>query len=210
MSLVTVSAHPLMRHYLTILREKNTSPDRFRQALHQASFLLLYEALNPLPTRKVWVETPLEATEGLEIAARIGFVPILRAGLGMVDAALTLVPTAQVWHLGFKRDEETLKPVVYYNPLADRELLPVDIAIILDPMLATGGSASAAARLLKEHGVQDVRFVGLIAAPEGIAQMRQAHPDVPLFLGAVDRQLNDRGYILPGLGDAGDRLFATA
>jgi len=207
--LVTVSAHPLMQHYLTLLRDKTTPPDRFRNVLHRASFVLLYEALVDLPVRKVSVETPLEPTEGHEIAARIGFMPILRAGLGMVNAALELVPTAQVWHLGFKRDEATLKPVVYYNPLADRSVIPVDIAFILDPMLATGGSAAAAARLLKEHGVQDVRFVGLIAAPEGIARMRSEHPDVPLFLGVVDRQLNEHGYILPGLGDAGDRLFAT-
>ncbi len=208
MSEIFVSTHPLVLHDLTVLRNRVTPPPAFRAALHRVTLLLLHAATADLPTRKVIVPTPLESAEGLALDAAVGFAPILRAGLGMVEAALTLLPQAQVWHLGFYRDEVTLQPVKYYSPLG-RQTLP-EIMFVLDPMLATGGSAVAAVNELKKHGARRVKFVGLLAAPEGIARLREAHPDVDIFLAAVDRTLNAKGYILPGLGDAGDRQFGTA
>lgn len=207
MSEIFVSTHPLVLHDLSILRDRTTGPAAFRAALHRVSLLLLQAATADLPTRKIIVQTPLESAEGLTLNARVGFAPILRAGLGMVDAALTVLPEAEVWHLGFYRDETTLQPVKYYSPLGQRPL--PEVMILLDPMLATGGSAVAAITELKRHGARQVKFVGVLAAPEGIARVREAHPEVSIYLAAVDRALNEHGYILPGLGDAGDRQFGT-
>ncbi len=208
MSQVHVVEHPVVAHWLGILRDKTTSPERFRQGLDIVTHFLLHTASQILETEPIVVETPLETAQALRLKSRVAFAPILRAGLGMVPAALHLFPHAQVWHLGFYRDERTLQPVEYYDPFKHKPCT-VDVAYILDPMLATGGSAVAAAHKLKEWGVPQVAFVGLIAAPEGLSLMEKHHPDVPIYVAVVDRQLNDRGYILPGLGDAGDRLFGT-
>jgi uracil phosphoribosyltransferase len=170
--------------------------------------MLFFEATHRLPLKPHPVRTPLAECEGYQVAAQLGLVPILRAGLGMAEAMLSVYPEACVWHLGLYRDHETLKPVTYYNKLPPQP--NVDIALVIDPMLATGGSAVAAMNILKGWGVQRIKFVGLIAAPEGVAAVRDAHPDVPLFLGAIDSHLNEVGYIVPGLGDAGDRQFGTA
>ena len=205
---VFVSTHPQVLHDLTILRDQRTPPLAFRAALHRISLLLLQAATTDLPTRKVLVQTPLESAEGFALAEDVAFAPILRAGLGMVDAALHILPRAEVWHLGFYRDETSLRPVRYYSPLGTRAL--PSTVIVLDPMLATGGSAVAAIDELKRHGAQRVKFVGVLAAPEGIARVREAYPEVSLYLAAIDRTLNEHGYILPGLGDAGDRQFGTA
>ncbi|HWH23754.1 MAG TPA: uracil phosphoribosyltransferase [Candidatus Limnocylindria bacterium] len=202
-----VSAHPAVQHKLALLRDQSTEPPKFRQLVREISWLVGYEALADARTRPVSVRTPLEQTDGLELADRIGLVPILRAGLGMVGALLELMPTAQVWHLGLFRDERTLQPVEYYNKLPDSAT--VDVCLILDPMLATGGSATAAIEVLKKWGAARVKLLNLIAAPEGVRAVQQAHPDVPIYTAALDRQLNERGYIMPGLGDAGDRQFGT-
>ncbi len=205
---VKVVEHPLVAHWLYVLRDRNTPPPQMRQAVDALVPLLLYEATRDLQLQTRAVETPLEATTGQRLAERVAFVPILRAGLGMVAPALRLLPEAAVYHLGMYRDEQTLEPVFYYDPFTGRPC-HVDLAFILDPMLATGGSAMLAASRLKQWGVPKVRFIGLIAAPEGVDAMAKAHPDVDIFVAALDRQLNSRGYILPGLGDAGDRLFGT-
>jgi uracil phosphoribosyltransferase len=205
-----VSSHPAVLHKLGILRDEDTEPKKFREVVRELSWLLGYEALADARVREKDVPTPMETMDGHELADRIGLIPILRAGLGMVDAMLELMPTAEVWHLGLFRDERTLRPVEYYNKLPDSA--SVDLCLILDPMLATGGSASAAIEVLKRWGaVQPVRIklVNLIAAPEGVAAVTEAHPDVEIYCAALDRQLNDKGYILPGLGDAGDRQFGT-
>ena len=205
-----VSQHPAVRHKLGILRDQATEPKKFREVVRELSWLLGYEALADAHTQPLEIRTPIELMDAEELADRIGLIPILRAGLGMVDAFLELMPTSQVWHLGLFRDERTLRPVEYYNKLPDSAT--VDLCLILDPMLATGGSASAAIEVLKRWGaVQPVRIklVNLIAAPEGVAAVTEAHPDVHIYCAALDRQLNERGYILPGLGDAGDRQFGT-
>jgi uracil phosphoribosyltransferase len=202
-----VSQHPAVRHKLGILRDEATEPKKFREVVRELSWLLGYEALADARTRAIDVTTPLETMEGAELADRIGFIPILRAGLGMVDAFLELMPTAQVWHLGLFRDERTLRPVEYYNKLPDSAT--VDLCLILDPMLATGGSATAAVEVLKRWGAVRIKLVNLIAAPEGVEAVLAAHPDVEIYCAALDRQLNDKGYIMPGLGDAGDRQFGT-
>jgi uracil phosphoribosyltransferase len=205
-----VSQHPAVLHKLGILRDESTEPKKFREVVRELSWLLGYEALADAHVRDLTVRTPLEEMAGNELADRIGLVPILRAGLGMVEAMLELMPTAQVWHLGLFRDERTLRPVEYYNKLPDSAT--VDLCLILDPMLATGGSATAAIDVLKRWGAVTpvrIKLVNLIAAPEGVAAVAAAHPDVEIYCAAIDRQLNDRGYILPGLGDAGDRLFGT-
>ncbi len=202
-----ISGHPAVLHKLAILRDQATEPKKFREVVRELSWLLGYEALADARVRPLTVETPLERTEAHVLADRIGLVPILRAGLGMVDAMLELMPTAQVWHLGLFRDERTLRPVEYYNKLPDSA--SVDLCLILDPMLATGGSATAAIDVLKRWGAVRIKLVNLIAAPEGVAAVTGAHPDVPIYCAALDRQLNERGYILPGLGDAGDRQFGT-
>ncbi len=202
-----VSAHPAVLHKLALLRDEATEPKKFRELVREISWLVGYEALADARVRAIRVETPIEETDGMQLADRIGLVPILRAGLGMVDAMLELMPTAQVWHLGLFRDERTLRPVEYYNKLPDSAT--VDLCLILDPMLATGGSATAAIEVLKRWGASRIKLLNLIAAPEGVAAVRAAHPDVPIYTAALDRQLNEKGYIMPGLGDAGDRQFGT-
>ncbi len=202
-----VSQHPAVLHKLAILRDEDTEPKKFREVVRELSWLIGYEALADARVRELTVRTPIESTSAHELADRIGLVPILRAGLGMVDAMLELMPTAQVWHLGLFRDERTLRPVEYYNKLPDSAT--VDLCLILDPMLATGGSATAAIDVLKRWGAIRIKLVNLIAAPEGVEAVTRAHPDVPIYAAALDRQLNERGYIMPGLGDAGDRQFGT-
>ena len=202
-----VSHHPAVLHKLAILRDERTEPKKFREVVRELSWLLGYEALADVAVRPLEIRTPLESMTAHELGERVGFVPILRAGLGMVDAMLELMPTAQVWHLGLFRDERTLRPVEYYNKLPDSAT--VDLCLILDPMLATGGSATAAIEVLKKWGAVRIKLVNLIAAPEGVAAVAAAHPDVEIHCAALDRQLNEKGYILPGLGDAGDRQFGT-
>ncbi len=202
-----VSTHPAVLHKLAILRNTTTEPKKFREIVRELSWLLGHEALADVRVRPITVETPLETTAAFELADRIGLVPILRAGLGMVDAMLELMPTAEVWHLGLFRDERTLRPVEYYNKLPDSAT--VDLCLILDPMLATGGSATAAIEVLKRWGATRIKLINLIAAPEGVEAVSSAHPDVAIYCAALDRQLNEKGYILPGLGDAGDRQFGT-
>jgi uracil phosphoribosyltransferase len=202
-----VSSHPLVAHKLAILREKTTEPKKFRELVRELTWLLGYEAMADLATRERTVETPLEATPGAELEPRVGLVPVLRAGLGMVEAMLELIPTAEVWHIGLYRDERTLKPVEYYNKLPDAA--SVQLCLILDPMLATGGSASATVDILKAWGAARIKQVSLIAAPEGVQTLAAAHPDVDVHIAALDSHLNERGYIVPGLGDAGDRQFGT-
>ena len=205
-----VSSHPAIQHKLALLRTETVEPKKFRELVREISWLLGYEALADARLTAVRIKTPIEETDGQKLADRIGLVPILRAGLGMVDAMLELMPTAEVWHLGLFRDERTLRPVEYYNKLPDSA--SVDLCLILDPMLATGGSATAAIEVLKRWGaVKPVRIklVNLIAAPEGVRAVTDAHPDVEIHCAALDRQLNEKGYIMPGLGDAGDRQFGT-
>jgi uracil phosphoribosyltransferase len=202
-----VSPHPAVRHKLAILRDERTEPKKFREVVRELSWLLGYEALADARTRRLDIDTPIEPMAAEELADRIGLIPILRAGLGMVDAMLELMPTAEVWHLGLFRDERTLRPVEYYNKLPDTST--VDLCLILDPMLATGGSATAAIEVLKKWGAVRIKLVNLIAAPEGVDAVTSAHPDVEIYCAALDRQLNDKGYIMPGLGDAGDRQFGT-
>jgi uracil phosphoribosyltransferase len=202
-----VSQHPAVLHKLAILRDEKTEPKKFRELVRELSWLLGYEALADVGVQPIEIRTPMEPMVAQELGVRIGLVPILRAGLGMVDAMLELMPTAQVWHLGLFRDERTLRPVEYYNRLPDSA--SVDVCLILDPMLATGGSATAAIEVLKRWGAVRIKLVNLIAAPEGVAAVTAAHPDVPIHCAALDRQLNEKGYIMPGLGDAGDRQFGT-
>jgi uracil phosphoribosyltransferase len=201
------SAHPLVAHKLSLLRDRTTEPKKFRELVRELSWLLGYEAMADLATEPYRIETPIEPMDGTRLATKVGLVPVLRAGLGMVEAMLELMPMAEVWHIGLYRDERTLKPVEYYNKLPDAAT--VQVCLILDPMLATGGSSAATVDLLKAWGAARIKQVSLIAAPEGIATLSAAHPDVEIHVGAVDRQLNDRGYIMPGLGDAGDRQFGT-
>jgi uracil phosphoribosyltransferase len=202
-----VSRHPLVAHKLTLLRDQTTEPKKFRELVRELSWLLGYEAMADLATRPITVETPLEPMTGAELEPKVGLIPVLRAGLGMVDAMLELMPSAEVWHIGLYRDERSLKPVEYYNKLPDAAT--VQVCLILDPMLATGGSSAATVDILKHWGAARIKQVSLIAAPEGIATLSAAHPDVDIHVGAVDRALNERGYIVPGLGDAGDRQFGT-
>jgi uracil phosphoribosyltransferase len=201
------SQHPLVAHKLSRLRDKETDPKKFRELVREIAALLAYEATADLLTVPRQIETPLTSTTGAELKEKIGLVPILRAGLGMVEGIWGLMPTAEVWHIGLYRDEKTLKPVQYYNKLPIEPT--VSVCLILDPMLATGGSAVATTDIVKRWGVTKIKFVGLIGAPEGIAAMQKAHPDVPIYLAAIDDHLNERGYIVPGLGDAGDRQFGT-
>jgi uracil phosphoribosyltransferase len=202
-----VSQHPAVLHKLAILRDEETEPKKFREVVRELSWLLGYEALADVGVRPLEIRTPMEPMTAHELDARIGLVPILRAGLGMVDAMLELMPTAQVWHLGLFRDERTLRPVEYYNKLPDSAT--VDLCLILDPMLATGGSATAAIEVLKKWGAVRIKLVNLIASPEGVDAVTKAHPDVEIHCAALDRGLNEKGYIQPGLGDAGDRQFGT-
>ncbi len=207
MSNVYASKHPLIAHKLSILRDKETKPKKFRQLVKEIAGLLAYEATLDLGTTPVEIETPLTKTTAQQLEEKIGLVPILRAGLGMVEGIWELMPSAEVWHIGLYRDEKTLKPVEYYNKLPVQPR--VAVCLILDPMLATGGSATATAEVLKRWGVTKIKFVGLIAAPEGIKAMQDAHPDIDIYVAAIDDHLNERAYIVPGLGDAGDRQFGT-
>ena len=207
MSNVFASSHPLVAHKLSRLREKNVEPKKFRELVREIAALMTYEATADLLVTPRQIETPLASMQGVELKEKIGLVPILRAGLGMVEGVWELMPVAEVWHIGLYRDERTLKPVEYYNKLTIEPT--VSVCLILDPMLATGGSAVATTDVLKRWGVKKIKFVGLIGAPEGIKNMQEHHPDVPIHLAAIDNHLNERGYIVPGLGDAGDRQFGT-
>ncbi len=204
---VHISQHPLVQHKLTLMRHIGSKPKKFREVVREISQFLLYEATADLPLIPRPIETPLAPMQGVEIGARIGLIPILRAGLGMVEPIIDLLPTARVWHLGLYRDHRTLEPVSYYNKLPAQP--DIDLCLILDPMLATGGSAVAAVDVLKDWGAVHIKFLGLIAAPEGVARLQEAHPDVEIHLAALDDCLNEQGYIVPGLGDAGDRQFGT-
>ena len=201
------SNHPLIAHKLTRLRDENTSSMLFRNLVDEISQILLVEVTCDLETEAEQRNTPLAEFTGSSLSQRIGLVPILRAGLGMVESAHALLPMARVLHIGLFRDEKTLEPVYYYDKLPTPP--NVDLALVLDPMLATGGSANAAISRLKESGIVNIRFIGIIAAPEGITALRQAHPDVSIWLAAIDERLNEVGYIIPGLGDAGDRIMDT-
>ena len=208
MSNIMVFDHPLIQHKLSILRDENTSVKEFRELISEIAKLMCYEATRDLPLEEVKVKTPVAEAVCHRIAGKkLAVVPILRAGLGMVDGMVDMIPNAKVGHIGLFRDPETLEPVKYYfkmpPDITDRE------AIIVDPMLATGGSAIAAAKFLKEEGVKNIKLMCIIAAPEGVNAMQQAHPDVDIFAAALDDHLNDHGYIVPGLGDAGDRIFGT-
>ncbi len=205
---VFVSQHPLVAHKLTKIRDASTKPKKFRELIREIAALITYEATQDLQATPIKVQTPLTETDGKELADKIGLVPILRAGLGMVEGVWELMPSAEVWHIGLYRDEETFRPVEYYNKLPIEPT--VSVCLVLDPMLATGGSAVATVGILKDWGVSRIKFVGLIGAPEGIALLHEHHPDVPIHLAAVDDRLNDRAFIVPGLGDAGDRQFGTA
>ncbi|GMR10626.1 MAG: uracil phosphoribosyltransferase [Anaerolineae bacterium] len=205
---VHISQHPLVAHKLTRIRDTDTEPKKFRELIREISALLTYEATQDLGVDPVRVTTPLEETDGSDLAEKVGLVPILRAGLGMVEGVWELMPSAEVWHIGLYRDEETFRPVEYYNKLPVTPT--VAVCLVLDPMLATGGSAVATVEILKRWGVSRIKFVGLIGAPEGISNMQEHHPDVPIYLAAIDDHLNDRAFIVPGLGDAGDRQFGTA
>ena len=206
-SQVHVSTHPLVQHKMALLRDHRTDPKKFRELLREMAVLIAYEATADLATEEVTVMTPLGQANGRRLRERLGLVPILRAGLGMVEGIWNLIPHTEVWHIGLLRDVQTLEPVEYYNRLPVSPT--VDVCLILDPMLATGGSAVAAVDILKNWGARRIKFVGVIAASEGVRRLTKAHPDVPLYLAAVDEQLNEVGYIVPGLGDAGDRLFGT-
>ena len=208
MSKVVVFDHPLIQHKLSIMRDKNTGVKEFRELLEEIAMLMVYEATRDLPTEEVEIETPICTTKARKLAGRkLAVVPILRAGLGMVDGVLNMVPAAKVGHIGLYRDPKTLEPVEYYCKLpADSEEREI---FVVDPMLATGGSASAAITFIKNRGCSHIRLLNLIAAPEGIARIQKDHPDVDIYVAGLDEHLNDHGYIVPGLGDAGDRLFGT-
>ncbi|MBQ9008534.1 MAG: uracil phosphoribosyltransferase [Clostridia bacterium] len=208
MSTVHVFDHPLITHKLSLMRDKNTGAKEFRELLSEISMLMAYEITRDLPLETVEIETPICSTQAKMLSGKkLAIVPILRAGLGMVDGIMSLVPAAKIGHIGLYRDPETLEPVEYYCKLPvdaqEREIL------LVDPMLATGGSASAAIGFLKKRGCHNIRLVNLIAAPEGVARIQRDHPDVNIFVAGMDSHLNEHGYIVPGLGDAGDRLFGT-
>ena len=200
--------HPLVQHKVSLMRNKNTGTKEFKELVSELAMLLCYEATRDLPTEEVEIETPIAVANTRVLAGRkLALVPILRAGLGMVDGMLSLLPAAKVGHIGLYRDEETLKPVEYYCKL------PSDIherdVLVLDPMLATGGSATDAITQIKKRGAKSIKFIGIIAAPEGLEKLHNAHPDVDIYVAALDDHLNENGYIVPGLGDAGDRIFGT-
>jgi uracil phosphoribosyltransferase len=204
---VTVIAHPLVQHNLTRLRDKRTQPQEFRRLLGEIASLMLYEASRSFATRPIAVQTPLAPARGFRIKRDVVLVPVLRAGLGMLDSILQLIPNARVGFIGLKREETTLRAQFYHKSLP-KNLSRFEV-ILIDPMLATGGSAVAALDLLAEQGAKQVRLVNLVAAPEGIRRVRKSYPKLPIFTAAIDRRLNHKGYILPGLGDVGDRLFGT-
>ena len=205
---IYVMNHPLIEHKISYIRRKDVGTKEFREVIGEIAQLMCYEATRDLKTKEVEIQTPIAKTTGRELdGKKLAIVPVLRAGLGMVDAVLQLIPAAKVGHIGLYRDPETLEPVEYYCKLpADCDEREV---FVVDPMLATGGSSSAAISMLKEKGVKNIRFLCIIAAPEGVRRMRESHPDVDLYVGALDEKLNEHGYIVPGLGDAGDRIFGT-
>ncbi len=207
MSELHIHNHPLLLHYLSFIRNKDTSNRDFREAISKMAMILCCEATRDLPLEQITVETPIKTTTAKQLGCNITVVPILRAGLGMVDGFLSLIPTAKVGHIGLYRNEETLEPVYYYRKM------PSDIAegcvFIVDPMLATGGSASAAIQLIKSYGCKHIKLVSIISAPEGVELLKKEHPDVDIYTASLDEKLNERGYIVPGLGDAGDRIFGT-
>lgn len=210
------STHPLIKHKMTLLRDKYTEPKKFRELIREISILLAYEATADLGLQEVEVTTPLAPTKGYQVTEKIGLVPILRAGLGMAEGIWEMMPSAEVWHIGLYRDHKTLEPVEYYSKLPVHPT--VQVCLILDPMLATGGSAVATVDILKRWGAKRIKFVGVITAPEGIKRLTEAHPDVDIHIAAIDDHLTGKperpgdppaGYIVPGLGDAGDRQFGT-
>jgi uracil phosphoribosyltransferase len=204
---VTVISHPLVQHNLTRLRDKRTRPQEFRRVLSEVATLMLYEATRSFSVRPMTVQTPLAAARGFHLQREVVLVPVLRAGLGMLDSILQLIPNARVGFIGLKREETTLRAMFYHKSLPP-DLTEFEV-VLIDPMLATGGSAVAAMDLLSELGARHVRLVNLVAAPEGIRRVQSHYPKLPIFTAAIDKKLNDRGYILPGLGDAGDRLFGV-
>ena len=208
MSKTVIMDHPLVQHKVSLLRNKNTGTKEFKELVSELAMLLCYEATRDLPTEEVEIETPIAVAKTHMLSGRkVALVPILRAGLGMVDGMLALIPAAKVGHIVMYRNEETLEPVEYYCKL------PADIAerevIVLDPMLATGGSACDAITQIKKRGVKNIKFIGIIGAPEGLKRLQELHPDVDIYMAALDERLNENGYIVPGLGDAGDRIFGT-
>ena len=207
MSQVHVSNHPLIRHKVTMMRDAKTEPKKFRELIREVAILLAYEATADLDLKEISVTTPLAQTKGFDLKEVIGLVPVLRAGLGMVEGFWEMMPSAEVWHIGLYRDHKTLEPIQYYNRLPVAPT--VDVCLILDPMLATGGSATATAQILKDWGAKRIKYIGIIAAPEGIRRLQEAHPDVEIYLATIDEHLNENAYIVPGLGDAGDRQFGT-
>ncbi|WP_201366582.1 uracil phosphoribosyltransferase [Dictyobacter formicarum] len=204
---VHISSHPVMAHKMTLLRNKNTPPPQFYQLVKEIGALLAYEATEKLALENSDIETPLQSTTGYRLAGGIGVTPILRAGLGLAEGFRQVIPDVQVWHLGLRRDEETLQAMEYYNRLPHQVDLQVVYAV--DPMLATGGSAIDAINILKRRGIPRLSYLGIIAAPYGLLRLAQAHPDIDIYVAALDESLNDLGYIVPGLGDAGDRQFGT-
>lgn len=208
MAKLFVSEHPLVKHKLTLLRDVATDHRQFRELVRELTLLLTYEATQDTGTSPKTVQTPMGSANGVEISETIGLVPVMRAGMGMVDGIMELLPSVQVWHIGLFRDEETLRPVEYYNKLPDEPT--VQICLVLDPMLATGGSAIATINILKKWGAKRIKYIGLLGAPEGVEALSKAHPDVPIHLAQLDEKLNEIGYIVPGLGDAGDRMYGTA
>jgi uracil phosphoribosyltransferase len=207
MALVHVSKHPLVLHKLTALRDVNTDHRSFRELVRELALLLCYEATQDLPVSAKTVTTPMGQANGYKTEDTIGLIPVLRAGLGLVEGVMELLPNVQVWHIGLYRDEKTLRPVEYYNRLPTEPT--VHMCLVLDPMLATGGSAVATIDILKRWGVKRIKYLGLIAAPEGVERLSTAHPDVPIHVASIDERLNEIGFIVPGLGDAGDRQFGT-
>jgi uracil phosphoribosyltransferase len=216
MGKVIISNHPFIRHKVTLLRSVETEPKKFRELIREVAMLLAYEATADLGLKECPVQTPLAKTVGYELTDKIGLVPILRAGLGMVEGIWEMMPAAEVWHIGLYRDHKTLEPVQYYNKLPVHPT--VQVCLILDPMLATGGSAVATVNILKRWGAQRIKYVGIIGAPEGVKRLSEAHPDVDIYLAVLDDHLTPEpgkpgdpppGYIVPGLGDAGDRQFGT-
>jgi uracil phosphoribosyltransferase len=204
---VTVITHPLVQHNLTRLRDQRTQPQEFRRLLGEIAALMLYEATRSFAIKKVYVQTPLARTNGFQLEREVVLVPVLRAGLGMLDSILQLIPHARVGFIGLKREEKTLRAMFYHKSLPKK--LGDFETILIDPMLATGGSSVAAIDLLVEQGAKNIRMVNLVAAPEGISTVQKKYPRVPIFTAAVDHKLNEKGFIVPGLGDAGDRLFGT-
>lgn len=205
---VHILDHPLIRHKVAIIRDKNTTTKQFREVIGEIATLMAFEAFKDVPTQTVTVETPLETVEQTVVKENsIAIVPILRAGLGMVDGILTLFPAAKVGHIGMYRNEETLEPQEYYCKLPQG--IEDKVVMLVDPMLATGGSANDAIALLKKRGCKHIKFLAIIGAPEGVEKVHSVHPDVEIYVSTLDRQLNENGYILPGLGDAGDRIFGT-